>query len=282
MNVHIVEILFSASFRGNLCSTDVVVPAKAPKPQTKIVGGQVTSANAWPWQASLRAQSSMCYNHVCGGVLIKAQWVLTTATCLNPIVMVVLGEHDMTAAESGKEQFYGVSATYIHPSWNRDLTAGNDIGLIRLTSPATLNSYIQLAPLPSLNQILSRGTTCYATGWGTTQTGGLLSAQLRQAYLPSVDYATCSSSTWWGSVAKSNMICAGGTGAASICTADGGGPLNCLVGGRYVVHGLSSFVSSLGCNVVYKPSVFTRVSAYLTWVQSVSRNIILCILFGIW
>uniref|UniRef100_A0A8B9JLE1 pancreatic elastase n=1 Tax=Astyanax mexicanus TaxID=7994 RepID=A0A8B9JLE1_ASTMX len=253
-------------------STDVVVPAKAPKPQTKIVGGQVTSANAWPWQASLRAQSSMCYNHVCGGVLIKAQWVLTTATCLqaNPIVMVVLGEHDMTAAESGKEQFYGVSATYIHPSWNRDLTAGNDIGLIRLTSPATLNSYIQLAPLPSLNQILSRGTTCYATGWGTTQTGGLLSAQLRQAYLPSVDYATCSSSTWWGSVAKSNMICAGGTGAASICTADGGGPLNCLVGGRYVVHGLSSFVSSLGCNVVYKPSVFTRVSAYLTWVQSVT------------
>ncbi|KAG9281645.1 elastase-1-like [Astyanax mexicanus] len=266
------RILFFASFAALVLgqSTDVVVPAKAPKPQTKIVGGQVTSANAWPWQASLRAQSSMCYNHVCGGVLIKAQWVLTTATCLqaNPIVMVVLGEHDMTAAESGKEQFYGVSATYIHPSWNRDLTAGNDIGLIRLTSPATLNSYIQLAPLPSLNQILSRGTTCYATGWGTTQTGGLLSAQLRQAYLPSVDYATCSSSTWWGSVAKSNMICAGGTGAASICTADGGGPLNCLVGGRYVVHGLSSFVSSLGCNVVYKPSVFTRVSAYLTWVQS--------------
>uniref|UniRef100_A0A8B9JKT9 pancreatic elastase n=1 Tax=Astyanax mexicanus TaxID=7994 RepID=A0A8B9JKT9_ASTMX len=254
------RILFFASFA-----------ALAPKPQTKIVGGQVTSANAWPWQASLRAQSSMCYNHVCGGVLIKAQWNILSCSVLNVPSKKNLATNQrqcLFLSESGKEQFYGVSATYIHPSWNRDLTAGNDIGLIRLTSPATLNSYIQLAPLPSLNQILSRGTTCYATGWGTTQTGGLLSAQLRQAYLPSVDYATCSSSTWWGSVAKSNMICAGGTGAASICTADGGGPLNCLVGGRYVVHGLSSFVSSLGCNVVYKPSVFTRVSAYLTWVQN--------------
>ncbi|KAL7837965.1 hypothetical protein AOLI_G00263690 [Acnodon oligacanthus] len=99
------------------------------------------------------------------------------------VSLVVLGEHDLTLPES-KEQFLGVSAIYIHPSWNNDLTAGNDIALIRLTSDAILNSYVQLAPLPPAGQILAGNTACYVTGWGVTQNGGLLSAQL-QARSPS-------------------------------------------------------------------------------------------------
>ncbi len=51
---------------------------------------------------------------------------------------------------------------------------------------------------------------------------------------------------------------------------DSGGPLNCLVSGRYYVHGVTSFVSSWGCNTIRKPTVFTRVSAYITWINSVS------------
>uniref|UniRef100_A0AAR2M5D4 Peptidase S1 domain-containing protein n=1 Tax=Pygocentrus nattereri TaxID=42514 RepID=A0AAR2M5D4_PYGNA len=51
--------------------------------QTRVVGGSVTTPNAWPWQVSLRVQSGTCYNHVCGGVLIKTNWVLTTAQCVS-------------------------------------------------------------------------------------------------------------------------------------------------------------------------------------------------------
>lgn len=51
---------------------------------------------------------------------------------------------------------------------------------------------------------------------------------------------------------------------------DSGGPLNCQVNGQYVVHGVTSFVSSLGCNTTNKPTVFTRVSAYSSWIDSVS------------
>lgn len=46
--------------------------------------------------------------------------------------------------------------------------------------------------------------------------GGQLSAQLKQAYLPVVDYSTCSSSGWWGSTVKNTMVCAGG-GSESGC-----------------------------------------------------------------
>lgn len=50
---------------------------------------------------------------------------------------------------------------------------------------------------------------------------------------------------------------------------DSGGPLHCLVNGQYSVHGVTSFVSSMGCNVSRKPTVFTRVSAYISWMNNV-------------
>uniref|UniRef100_A0A3B4BTU3 pancreatic elastase n=1 Tax=Pygocentrus nattereri TaxID=42514 RepID=A0A3B4BTU3_PYGNA len=254
--------------------------------ETHVLAGY-TSICSLP-QVSLRVQSSTCYNHVCGGVLIKTNWVLTAhqlqnicfkfrtinlfVLCSIAVSLVVLGEHDLTASER-KEQFFGVSAIYIHPSWNSDLTAGNDVALIRLTSNAILNSYVQLATLPPAGQILSGNTACYVTGWGFTQNGGFLSAQLRQASLPSVDYATCSSSTWWGAAVKTTMICAGGAGTAAGCNGDSGGPLNCVVGGRYVVHGLTSFVSTAGCNTIRKPTVFTRRIIISFYIFSIIRII---------
>ncbi|XP_043089585.1 elastase-1-like, partial [Puntigrus tetrazona] len=143
-----------------------------------------------------------------------------------------------------------------------------DIALLRLSSSASLNSYVQLAALPPSGQVLPHNNPCYITGWGRTQTGGSLSAQLKQAYLPVVDYSTCSRSDWWGSTVKNTMVCGGG-GNDSGCQGDSGGPLNCQVSGQYVVHGVTSFVSSSGCNAYKKPTVFTRVSAYSSWISGI-------------
>uniref|UniRef100_A0A803W1B9 pancreatic elastase n=1 Tax=Ficedula albicollis TaxID=59894 RepID=A0A803W1B9_FICAL len=54
---------------------------------------------------------------------------------------------------------------------------------------------------------------------------------------------------------------------------DSGGPLHCAVNGQYQVHGVTSFVSSQGCNVLRKPTVFTRVSAYVSWINSVRAGV---------
>ncbi|XP_030632257.1 elastase-1 [Chanos chanos] len=236
----------------------------------RVVGGEIASANSWPWQISLQYLSGGSYYHTCGGSLIRTGWVMTAAHCVDTsrTWRVVVGDHDIYTHE-GTEQYLSVSAVYVHPNWNRNNVAGGyDIALLRLSTAAVLNSKVQLATLPPSGQVLPNNNACYITGWGRTSTGGPLSAKLKQAYLPVVDHQTCSSSSWWGSTVKTTMVCAGG-GSDSGCNGDSGGPLNCLVSGRYVVHGVTSFVSSLGCNTLRKPTVFTRVSAYISWLQGI-------------
>ncbi|KAM9408173.1 elastase-1-like [Pholidichthys leucotaenia] len=238
----------------------------------RVIGGEVATPNSWPWQISLQYRSGSSYYHTCGGTLIERGWVMTAAHCVDSYgrtYRVVVGEHDLYN-NGGTEQVISVSEIYIHPLWDASkLSSGNDIALLRLATDANLNSYVQLGSLPSSGEILPHNNYCYITGWGRTSTGGPLSEQLKQAYLPSVDHEHCTQPGWWGSTVKTNMVCAGG-GHESGCNGDSGGPLNCLVNGKYYVHGIASFVSSYGCNYPQKPTVFTRVSHYIDWMDSVS------------
>ncbi|NXI92270.1 CELA1 elastase, partial [Psophia crepitans] len=238
----------------------------------RVVGGTEARSHAWPSQISLQYYSSGSWYHTCGGSLIQRNWVMTAAHCVdsNLNFRVVAGDHNLYTNE-GSEQIFSVSKIIIHPYWNSNNVAGGDydIALIRLATYATLNSYVQLAVLPEAGSILANNYPCYITGWGRTRTNGQLSSVLLQAYLPVVDYQTCSSSSYWGSTVKTTMVCAGGDGVRSGCQGDSGGPLHCAVNGQYQVHGVTSFVSSLGCNVERKPTVFTRVSAYISWIESV-------------
>ncbi|MEQ2224986.1 Elastase-1 [Ilyodon furcidens] len=236
----------------------------------RVVGGEVARPNSWPWQVSLQYKSGSYFYHACGGTLIRTGWVLTAAHCIDRSMTwrVVLGEHDINNNE-GREQYMNVSQVYVHPNWkSNNIAGGYDIALLRLSTDAVLNNYVQLGVLPPSGQVLSHNHPCYITGWGRTQTGGSLSAQLKQAYLSVVDYQTCSSSGWWGSSVKNTMVCAGG-GSDSACQGDSGGPLNCNVNSQWVVHGVTSFVSFFGCNTYQRPTVFTRASAYISWMNSI-------------
>ncbi|KFQ45345.1 Chymotrypsin-like elastase family member 1, partial [Nestor notabilis] len=238
----------------------------------RVVGGTEVLSHSWPSQISLQYYANGGWHHTCGGSLIYKNGVLTAAHCVDSglTLRVVAGAHNLYV-EDGNEQILSVSKIVIHPNWNGDAAKGYDIALIRLSSSAHLNNYVKLAVLPKAGSVLTNNYPCYITGWGLTRTNGQLSSVLLQAYLPVVDYQVCSSSQYWGSTVKTSMVCAGGDGVHSGCQGDSGGPLHCAVNGEYQVHGVTSFVSSLGCNVQRKPTVFTRVSAYTSWISSVRR-----------
>lgn len=57
---------------------------------------------------------------------------------------------------------------------------------------------------------------------------------------------------------------------ARLLQGDSGGPLNCQAeNGSWEVRGIVSFGSGLSCNTLKKPAVYTRVSAYIDWINEV-------------
>ncbi|XP_028609815.1 chymotrypsin-like elastase family member 2A [Grammomys surdaster] len=239
---------------------------------SRVVGGQEATPNSWPWQVSLQYLSSGRWYHTCGGSLVANNWVLTAAHCISNsrTYRVLLGRHSLSTSESGSLAVQ-VSKSVVHEKWNSQKIAnGYDIALLKLASPVSLTSKIQTACLPPAGTVLANNYPCYVTGWGRLQTNGASPDVLQQGRLLVVDYATCSSASWWGSSVKTTMVCAGGDGVTSSCNGDSGGPLNCKASnGQWQVHGIVSFGSTLGCNYPRKPSVFTRVSSYIDWINTV-------------
>nr|XP_034975256.1 chymotrypsin-like elastase family member 3B isoform X1 [Zootoca vivipara] len=242
-------------------------------PTGRVVNGEDAVPYSWPWQVSLQYERGGQFYHTCGGTLIDANWVMTAGHCISASLKykVVLGEYDQSK-EEGSEQHIPINSgdIYVHPGWNGNCVAcGDDIALLKLSRSAELNDKVQLGCIPPPGDLLPNGSPCYISGWGRLYTGGPLPSILQQALLPSVDYAHCSQPDWWSYTVKETMVCAGGD-IRSGCNGDSGGPLNCRAAdGRWYVHGVTSFVSAWGCNTLKKPTVFTRVSAFNSWIEEV-------------
>ncbi|XP_064253431.1 chymotrypsin-C-like [Passer domesticus] len=250
-------------------------PAVPPQLSSRVVGGEDAVAHSWPWQISLQYSRSGSWNHYCGGTLIGPQWVLTAAHCISSSMTyrVALGRQDVSKADEPGSLAVAVEKIIVHEKWDSYFVR-NDIALVKLAEEVQETDNIRAACLPAADKVLPNDYPCYVTGWGSMRTNGPLADILQQALLPVVDYETCSSWDWWGSNVRSTMVCAGGDGVVSGCNGDSGGPLNCQRDdGIWEVEGIASFVSSQGCNWKKKPTVFTRVSAYIDWInEKMSTN----------
>ncbi|XP_054458277.1 proproteinase E-like [Anoplopoma fimbria] len=235
---------------------------------SRVVNGVDARPYSWPWQISLQYFSGYAYHHTCGGTLLAPNWVMTAGHCIGSrTYRVVMGEYDLTKEESN-EQIRSVEKIVVHPKWDDNcLSCGNDIAMIKLAKPAVMNDKVQPSCVPESGEIAPHNYPCYITGWGRIYNGGPIASKLQQALLPVVSHEVCSSSSWWGSTVKPTMICGGGD-TRSGCHGDSGGPLNCKGrDGRWYVHGVTSFVSSRGCNTPMKPTAFTRTSSFTKWIS---------------
>lgn len=129
----------------------------------KIVGGYTCRRNSVPYQVSLNSGY-----HFCGGSLINSQWVVSAAHCYKSRIQVRLGEHNIAVSE-GSEQFINSAKVIRHPRYNAN-TIDNDIMLIKLSSPATLNSRVSAISLPK--SCAPSGSQCLISGWGNVQSLG--------------------------------------------------------------------------------------------------------------
>ncbi|KAK3740262.1 hypothetical protein QZH41_017826 [Actinostola sp. cb2023] len=241
-----------------------VVVACGQKPfSARVVNGQNASPHAWPWQISLRVNG----RHICGGSLIRPDWVLTAAHCVdrNPSpsgYTVVVGAHTRTGSTS-VQQTFRLRQLFKHENFNmRQLR--NDVALLQLERAAQISSKVNTVCLPSGGQAQT-GAQCYITGWGRTVGGGSAATTLQQAMLPVASHSDCSRVNGkLVAVDQRSMICAGGRGKGG-CQGDSGGPFVCNEGGRWVLRGAVSWGHGQ-CRTDHY-TVFARVNSFVSWIN---------------
>nr|XP_028702234.1 trypsin-3-like [Macaca mulatta] len=94
--------------------------------------------------------------------------VVAPSSVNNGRIQVILGEHNINVLE-GTEQFISADKIICHPEYN-PTTLDNDIMLIKLSTPAVINDYVSIIPLPTHPPVPC--TECLISGWGNTLSYG--------------------------------------------------------------------------------------------------------------
>jgi len=240
-----------------------------------IIGGQNALPGAWPWQLSLERLFSGVWSHTCGASLLNGKYALTAAHCVDGVSLsslrIVAGLHNRLGT-SGSQTKSLISSTK-HSGYNNGAASfANDIAVLWYSSPAILPSdTIAYASLPANDNNDFAGNICVITGWGRTSSSNTLPSILQQAETTVLTLAQCRQDLSTISTIWSSHICIKhSTLSVTACSGDSGGPMNCQSGPRYVVAGITSFgiVNGFDQCLPSYPAVYTRVSSYLSWIQS--------------
>ncbi|XP_043289338.1 serine protease snake-like isoform X2 [Venturia canescens] len=236
----------------------------------------IAKANEFPHMAAIGwVLPDHTIGYYCGGSLISEKWIMTAAHCthgpLGKPAVVLLGSNRLSDTRTGKLKW--IKRSIRHPAYNPPSMYA-DLALLELArrvyfqpniKPACLHVEFDKTPIK-----------VWVTGWGSTQFDDELSDVLIKAELEVIDNVRCSlsynSSTSVPSGVVPSMICAGdpqGGWTKDTCRGDSGGPLQSIHpnGCLYELIGVTSF--GKGCGSSGLPGVYTRVSHYVEWIESV-------------
>lgn len=231
----------------------------------KIVGGVPAEKGELPFQVSLQSSSG---GHFCGGSLIKQNWVLTAAHCVqgSSTMKIRVGVHDQKDL-AGVETFTA-KRIIAHPQFNRS-TLDYDYALIQLSGDSTYRTI-------DLNRteidISAAPYNVMTSGWGTTSEGSYaLPNILNKVEVPLVTTEACNASDVYGGDITDRMICAGlPEGGKDSCQGDSGGPLFVKqTSGDFSLIGVVSWGE--GCARPNKYGVYSKVNVMTAWIDSMTQ-----------
>ncbi|XP_039648438.1 hepatocyte growth factor a isoform X1 [Perca fluviatilis] len=224
---------------------------------TRIVGGHQVQGTDGSWVVSIQREKV----HLCGGSLIREDWVLTDQQCFTSCVpdlkdySVQVGLRHLN--ESSSHPRLRISRLICGPE-------GSNLVMLKLEDPAPVSEGASTIHLPVKECHITEGTNCTMYGWGETKNTGYDDA-LNALTMPMVNNDMCSQIK--GDAGESR-ICAGGKRGEGVCDKDNGGPLVCQEHERKVIIGVS--IQRTKC-ASSQPALFVNVAFYSEWIYKVFK-----------
>ena len=115
-----------------------------------------------------------------------------------------------------------------------------------------------------------QGSHCYVAGWGTTASGGSLSAVLQSVKVDIFSHKYCVANSNYGEglFDETSEFCAGKMSSGiDSCQGDSGGPLVCVDEKNHaILYGIVSW--GYGCAYDGYPGIYAKVSAIVDWIYA--------------
>lgn len=217
-------------------------------------GGNVTIGKA-PYQAAVETSAESVF--MCNGVILNANWVLTTAECLSGMKPEAVQVRVGSAVLGQGGQVLAATALHAHDGYDLS-TKTHNVGLISFGAAIQESPSVRYAKLVAAGKAPKGGEKLIVSAWGKQSMGPFDWPRLLALTVSVVPRALCDGVYQAANnlAVDDTMLCAAGKEWAGVCDDDEGGP---LVDDDGTVVGIVSW-GTAGCGYPGYPGVYTNLA----------------------